>query len=220
MDPDDGEQLRGLEDGSYRELRLLEEVESSPQVSQRRLARQLGVALGVANILIRSLVKKGYIRASKLGWKRWVYIITPAGFARKITLTVNYVDRFLGHYKRVKELLNQDLSTLTMNKESRVAIYGDHELSQLVYLALWDMGITEIDLYDRNGGPGIMGSPVKLLNTFEPENYDKVIVASSSDIEARCSELVAEGVTPAQVVPLLQNSNHQSNNGDGRRADV
>ncbi len=40
MGPNNGEQLEGIEDGSYRELRLLEEVESTPQVSQRRLARR------------------------------------------------------------------------------------------------------------------------------------------------------------------------------------
>jgi DNA-binding MarR family transcriptional regulator len=208
MVPNNGEQLEGMEDGSYRELRLLEEVESTPQVSQRRLASQLGVALGVANILVRSLAQKGYIRATKLGWKRWVYLVTPAGFARKVQLTVNYVDRFLDHYRRVRALVQQDLSSLTMNKESRVAIYGTPELSQLVYLTLRDMGITEIDLFDRVPGPGFMGSPVQLLDSFDPGNYDEVIVASGSDAEARCAEMNANGVPDSQIVALLQNSFH------------
>ena len=40
----DGDERRGLEGASYRELRLLEEVASSPEVSQRRLAFRLGIA--------------------------------------------------------------------------------------------------------------------------------------------------------------------------------
>ena len=48
-----------LEGDSYRELRLLEEVDSTPELSQRHLARSLGIALGVANLLVRTLVKKG-----------------------------------------------------------------------------------------------------------------------------------------------------------------
>ena len=50
-----------LEESTYRELRLLEEVEIKPEVSQRHLASQLGVALGVANLLVKNLAKKGYM---------------------------------------------------------------------------------------------------------------------------------------------------------------
>ena len=46
-----------LEESTYRELRLLEEVEIKPEVSQRHLANQLGVALGVANLLVKNLAK-------------------------------------------------------------------------------------------------------------------------------------------------------------------
>ena len=55
----DGRRPSNLESTSYRELRLLEEVEVTPELSQRHLARTLGVALGVANLLIRNLVHKG-----------------------------------------------------------------------------------------------------------------------------------------------------------------
>ena len=56
MHPRDNEKGNGLEGVAYRELRLLEEVDLTPEVSQRHLAHQLGVALGVTNLLLRSLV--------------------------------------------------------------------------------------------------------------------------------------------------------------------
>ena len=98
-----------LEGESYRELRLLEEVESTPELSQRHLAHKLGIALGVANLLVRNLVKKGYIRTRQVGWKRWVYVLTPAGVTRKVQLTMNYIERFHDHYRRVCALLREDL---------------------------------------------------------------------------------------------------------------
>ena len=60
----------GIAGGSFRELRVLEEVESTPNLSQRKIAGSVGIAVGVANVLIKSLVTKGYVRASRVTWKR------------------------------------------------------------------------------------------------------------------------------------------------------
>ena len=83
-------QRNELEGTTYRELRLLEEVEETPELSQRNIAQRLGVALGVANLLIHNLAKKGYIQANRIGWKRWVYVLTPAGISRKAHLTCSH----------------------------------------------------------------------------------------------------------------------------------
>lgn len=207
MPANHGESRASLEDASYRELRLLEEVEFAPEVSQRHLAHRLGIALGVANLLVRNLAKKGYIRAARVGWKRWVYILTPAGVARKVHLTLGYVDRFLDHYRRVRTLLQEDLGALTLNAESCVAIYGTTELAELMYLVLKDMGVTSIDFYDADGRDGrFLDMPVRSLQSLVPGDYFKVLVAFPSDGESRSAELAARGVSPAQIVTLLHNS--------------
>ena len=92
-----------IEDGSsYRELRLLNEVDRTPEATQRDLSKRLGVALGVTNLLLRNMAQKGYIRRTQAGWKRWLYTVTPAGMARKVNLTIAYVTRFLSHYRHVR----------------------------------------------------------------------------------------------------------------------
>ena len=209
----DGGEGRGLEGASYRELRLLEEVAASPEVSQRRLAFRLGIALGVANLLIKNLVRKGYIRATRAGWRRWVYSLTPAGITRKAQLTLNYADRFLDHYRRVRTLLQEDLDALTAAPDSRFAIYGTTELAELVYLILSDAGIQEVHFYDGEGAAGLkfLGTNVRGLDELDPRTYTKVIIAASTEIEARMSELEAAGIPGSQIVALLQNTS----NGNG-----
>ena len=198
------QRLDGLEDAPYRELRLLEEVESTAQVSQRHLARQLDVALGVANLLVRNLAKKGYIRITQVGWRRWVYVVTPAGLSRKIHLTVDYVQRFLNHYRRVRTLLREDLGTLAVSTDSRIAVYGTNELTELVYLGLREVGITRIEFFDRFSGSSLLGMPVKGLDSLNPDDYDRVIVTPGADIEARRGELLAQGADQSRIVTLLQ----------------
>ena len=200
-----------LEGSTYRELRLLEEMEATPDASQRHLAHRLGVALGVANLVVKNLAKKGYIRASRVSWKRWVYILTPAGISRKLQLTLVYVDRFMDHYRRVRTLLYEDLGSLHLNAESCIAIYGTTELAELMYLVLRDMGVTDIDFFDaKSDGANFIGMPVRPLEAIDASDYAKVMVAFPTDIEARCQELHALGIPPNQIVTLLHSSRYEA----------
>ena len=199
-------QTGNLESDSYRELRLLEEVDATPELSQRHLARSLGIALGVANLLVRNLVKKGYIRTTRVGWKRWVYVLTPAGMSRKVQLTLGYIERFHDHYRRVRQLLREDLGTHTIGPDSRIAIYGATELAELMFLVLREMGVTRIDIFDdrRGIGTAFLGMPVQSLSALMPEQYVKVAVAFPGDPATPCQELYDLGVSPSQVITLLQ----------------
>lgn len=199
------EHPRGLEDGnSYRELRLLEEVDTSPDLSQRKLARNLGVALGVANLLVKQGAKKGYIRVTQLGWKRWAYFVTPKGVTRKLHLTLAYVDRFLQHYRRVRNMLREDIASLPLNRESRVAIVGTTEIAELAFLALKDIGVDEIEVFDRAPATSsFLGMPVQELGSIDPGSFAKVVIVNSDRDGAWLEELHDIGVPDSQVVELL-----------------
>ena len=206
-----------LEGDSYRELRLLEEVDSTPELSQRHLARSLGIALGVANLLVRNLVKKGYIRTTRVGWKRWAYVLTPAGMSRKVQLTLGYIERFHDHYRRVRQLLREDLGAHTIGPNSRIAIYGATELAEMMFLVLREMGVTKIDVFVRQGtGGAFLGMPVQSLSALMPEQYLKVAVALSGDPATPCQELYDLGVSPSQVITLLQKPSPIAVQADGR----
>jgi len=208
-DKEEGQPVK-IEGASYRELRLLEEVETDPEVTQRRLASKLGVALGVANLLVRTMGRKGYIRATQLGWKQWVYIVTPAGFARKVSLTLAYVDRFLEHYRRVRVLLSEELGALSLNAESRIAIYGTDELAELVYLCLRDIGVTEIEVLGQQAnGRRLLGMEVRSLEAMDAGDYTLVMLAFPTQAESKRASLIASGVPPAQIVTVLQNHTHE-----------
>ncbi len=191
---------------SFRELRLLEEVDSTAELSQRKLARKLGIALGVANLSLRNLASQGYLRISRAGWQRWVYSLTPSGVARKVHLTLDYVDNFLSHYTRVRGMLREELASLPLPEGSRVAIYSTSDLAELVYLALKEIGVAEIDIFDSGGAKSrFLGMPVRHLSTIDTGSYAMVVLADSGDVAARREELGAAGVHDGQIVTLMRN---------------
>ena len=196
-----------IENLSYRELRLLSEVDRSPEASQRGLSRKIGTALGLTNLLLHNLAEKGYIRITQAGWRRWLYTLTPAGFSRKIQLTVAYVQRFLNHYQTVRQTLREEMELLALNEESRIAIYGTGEFAELVYLGLKEMRIEEIEVFSLGGpvGSRFLGMSVQDAGNLRPEEFDRVLVANLDDTKAGYTMLLGQGVSPHKLVTFFGN---------------
>ena len=87
-------------------LRLLRLLESKPNLSQRALARELGISLGKINYCLNALIDKGWIKVknfrnsdNKLGY---VYLLTPRGIENKASITVRFLRRKVDEYEALK----------------------------------------------------------------------------------------------------------------------
>ncbi|MGL4729464.1 MAG: winged helix-turn-helix transcriptional regulator, partial [Bosea sp. (in: a-proteobacteria)] len=83
--------IAGSEDERRHIAGLLASVEREAHVSQRKLASELGVALGLVNTYIKRCVKKGLIKVQEVPSRRYAYYLTPHGFAEKSRLTAEYL---------------------------------------------------------------------------------------------------------------------------------
>src|SRR5258708_27312746 len=72
-------------------LDLLTSIERDSRVTQRKLAGDLGIALGLANSYLRRCVHKGLVKMSQAPLNRYAYYLTPQGFAEKSRLTAEYL---------------------------------------------------------------------------------------------------------------------------------
>ena len=176
----DYEQTDSTTRSEYRELQMLSELESNSEVTQREISQRLGIALGLTNLLIRNLAQKGYIRATNTSWKRWLYALTPAGFSRKVSLTLLYITRVLNDYQRIKSMLITELESMTLHTESRVAICGTGEFAEIVYLGLKHIGVEEIDIFESELKleKMFLGISVQDVKYLDLQNYDRVLIAS------------------------------------------
>ena len=91
------------EDTHYKVLKILEQ---NPQISQRELARELGVSLGKVNYCLKSLVGKGHVKAQNFKNSRnkaaYLYLLTPRGVKAKATITAAYLRRKIADYEAIK----------------------------------------------------------------------------------------------------------------------
>lgn len=96
-------QSRIQEDTYFRLLRLLED---NPDLSQREIARKLGLSLGGLNYCLKALMEKGFIKLENFQNSRhkfrYVYVLTPAGIAQRISMTGRFLKRKLAEYEALK----------------------------------------------------------------------------------------------------------------------
>src|SRR5262245_36732247 len=83
-------------------LGLLDSVERNAGQSQRRLASELCIALGLVNAYLKRCVKKGLLKVSQAPARRYLYYLTPQGFAEKSQLTVEFLSYSFGFFRKAK----------------------------------------------------------------------------------------------------------------------
>jgi EPS-associated MarR family transcriptional regulator len=102
------------DENRYKILKLLE---SNPEVSQRELAKTLGISLGKANYCLKAIIEKGWVKVSNFkknpNKKPYVYLLTPRGIEEKSKVTL----RFFKYKQSEYALLQVELEEL--RKEAR-----------------------------------------------------------------------------------------------------
>src|SRR5919108_6370232 len=109
-----------------RNLEILSAIDETDTLTQRALAKRLGVALGLTNLLLKRLATKGYIKIAEFpkkpaARKRLQYLLTPTGIAEKSRLTYEHMSYSLGLYRRARQTLRDSLSHLPAQGVKRVA---------------------------------------------------------------------------------------------------
>ena len=98
-----GQRSKVQEDVRFRVLRLLHE---NPELSQRDLAKAVGISNGSAHYLLTALVDKGLIKIGNFtaaqDKRRYAYILTPKGVAEKAAITKRFLARKIQEYDALK----------------------------------------------------------------------------------------------------------------------
>jgi DNA-binding MarR family transcriptional regulator len=122
-------------------LGLLECVERGEVQSQRRLASELGVALGLVNAYLKRCINKGLVKVGEAPARRYAYYLTPYGFAEKSRLTVEYLSYSFSLFRRAKSEYATLLNVAKARGFARIAMLGVSDLAEIAAICALDSGI-------------------------------------------------------------------------------
>lgn len=185
-----------------RDLVLLSELDRNGGATQRTLASKLGVALGLTNLYLKRLTRKGYIKIMTIPRNRIRYLLTSQGFAEKSRLTYQYMEYSLSYYRDMRGRLNDMLSTLEWTHGQRVAICGTGELAELAYLALREMNVNCVGFVDGNTRESFLSCPVSSPDGIAGWQLDRVLIADFDHAETYEEQLVRSGIPREKLLRL------------------
>ncbi len=91
--------------------RLIKTLEANPKLSQRELAREMGISLGKVNYCLKGLIEKGLLKARNFrnsdNKRQYAYVLTPKGLREKVRITQCYLARRVAEYEALKEEIDR-----------------------------------------------------------------------------------------------------------------
>ena len=190
-----------------RALEILTAISEGRPLSQRALAERLGIALGLVNLYLRRLSRKGYVKitefpAKPAARKRLRYLLTPKGLAEKSRLTYQHMVYSLHLFRRTRDTLRGSLALMVEQGMKRVALYGPGEAAELAYLTLKEFGLEPVGIFAPTADGDFLGFRVRAATELRGEDVDAVIVATFERPEADVEALVRGGIPADKCVTL------------------
>jgi len=185
-------------------LGLLESVERDGAQSQRKLASDLGIALGLVNAYLKRCVKKGLLKIGQAPPRRYAYYLTPHGFAEKSRLTVEYLSSSFSFFRRAREDCSKVLKAAHARGWTRVALIGVSDLAEIATICALEQGIVIVAVVDgTSANDRFVGTPVVDTIAAVAGDFDAVVItdlqATRESVKSVVDQLDADRV----FVPAL-----------------
>jgi DNA-binding MarR family transcriptional regulator len=187
-----------------RNLHALEAIAEDSRITQRTLASKLGIALGLTNIYLRRLVRKGYVKCVNVQSNRLRYLLTPNGIAEKTRLTYEFMEYSLLLYGQVRQHLRTILQSAALENRRRIAVYGTGEAAELAYLSIAELGLELVAVFDRDADGAFLGRPVRSIDRYHEVPFDVLLIAHLERSDTLVEELVGLGIERERLVTLRQ----------------
>ncbi len=199
------------ENESAKTLELLHAVYADGERSQRSLASELGIALGLTNAYLKRCIRKGWIKARQAPRNRYAYYLTPKGFAEKSRLTTDYLRNSLQFYRRARGEIGDILDDASAQGWRRLALIGGGDLTEITMLCALQHEVEIVGIVDpASTEPRFMDRPV-VADLAALGNIDAAIVTDLQAPQATY-ERYARQVPHGRLVapPLLKITSNDS----------
>jgi DNA-binding MarR family transcriptional regulator len=185
-------------------LGLLDAVEQDRAQSQRLLASELGIALGLVNAYLKRCITKGLVKVREAPARRYAYYLTPQGFAEKSRLTVEYLSYSFSFFRQAKTDCSRLLETAKVRGVNSVVLAGQSDLAEIAALCAMEQGVEIVGVVQGEAPNGhFIGFPVFADFAAVEKPFDAVLVTDLVSARETCAAAVEQFGAARVLVPEL-----------------
>jgi DNA-binding MarR family transcriptional regulator len=200
-----GEKLESSAEDPTIVLGILQAIESGERITQRAVAAELGIALGLVNAYLRRCMNKGFVKIKSAPARRYAYYLTPKGFAAKSRLTANYLAHSFSFFRTARADCDSILAQASARRMQQVALLGIGELAEILILCATNHQVRLAAIVDRTSKvTAFAGLPV--VHDFESlKDVDGIMVTDlKAPATAYAAAVAAVGVDRVLAPALLK----------------
>ena len=131
-------------------LGILEAIEKNEDVTQRNLASDLGVALGLANSYLKRCARKGLIKVRLAPANRYLYYLTPKGFSEKSRLSAKYLYTSFEFYRKASNSFSEIYRDCLERQCKKILFCGLSELTEIAFIRAQEFDVELSGIWDPN----------------------------------------------------------------------
>lgn len=192
-----------MENQDIRTLKILEEIDNDRAPTQRDLSKKLNISLGLVNLFIKRLGKKGYFKIKAIPKNRIKYILTPKGAAEKSRLTYKYIQFSFDFYKKTRKELQKLLNDLMDQGVEQIVFWGASDLAEIAYISLQETTISLVAVVDDEKiGDNFLGFGIKNSKMLNSISFDRILITSTDSQDKAMETILKQGVHYSKVVIL------------------
>jgi hypothetical protein len=178
-------------------VRMLSQIETNSALTQRSMASELDIALGLMNQYLKLCISKGWIRATKVSPRRIRYFLTPEGFAEKSRMVTKYLTRSLAFFKDARIQCEDVFAECEKRDWFNICLFGPSDLADIAKLVAGETRLRVTAIQDLD----------------QLKNFDAVLITDISKPQA--AYLKVRGLIESKrifTLPLSHISRIQFNN--------
>jgi DNA-binding MarR family transcriptional regulator len=195
--------------------RILDRLDAGRPVSQRSLSGDLGIALGLTNLLVRRMMRQGWVRLVRVPPNRYRYFLTPAGLAQKARMSRAYLAHSVQFYAETRDRIQQTFEAVAANWNAlagdvpkHVIFYSGGEIAEIGYVCLQHTGLRLIGLVDDRRNRPFFGVPIHPVEALQGtqlagDPFGLLVVMSLGDTAPIEATLAGQQVPSDRVVWLV-----------------
>jgi len=185
-------------------LGLLDAVEQNRAQSQRLLASELGIALGLVNAYLKRCVKKGLVKVRSAPARRYAYYLTPRGFSEKSRLTVEYLSYSFSFFRQAKADCSELFKAASARGVEIVLLAGQTDLAEIAALCAMEQGVKIAGVVQKGAAKSeFIGLPVFEDFDSVADPFDAVLITDVSKPSETCDAAVTRFGLERVLIPNL-----------------
>lgn len=174
----------------FKEYMILDMIEKNPNITQREMAKVIGIAVSMINDHVDQYEKDKLIKRKKHSTKNVEYFITKKGTERRKLLNIWYLKSSHEIYLSAKDNISVFLNQIIDKGFKKILLYGAGEVAEIILGVMNDDNniplevVAVIDDNKNRQGEKLVNLPIITLDEIDKYDYDGIMISSYTHHES------------------------------------